>query len=417
MILLLFTGSYPFDVAAEQTFIHREIPHLLDHFEKIVLVPKSHYGHRLEIPSRVEVNEDFAINIKKNSNFLDLVGKAFSSQYFLQEIRLYPTLLLYPAKILKLILFLGRVELTRSWVSKWIDSNNMDLNHSLFYSYWFDHVAMGLGLIKEKYPQVKVISRAHGYDIYEEQYFPYYWPCRRQALVNLDKLFPASDDGRNYFRSRYPEFYNLFETAHLGVVDPGFASRSSTDHVFRIISCAHIFPLKRVDLLIEGIGLAAHLRPEQQFEWIHFGDGKQRRALQKLVEKVFPANAKGDLPGYVPNPEILRYYKNNPVDIFVNLSETEGGAPVSIMEAASCGIPIIATKVGGNPEIVSERNGLLLSPNPAREEVAQALLKMCDDPEAPRKMRIESRQIWEESYNAEVNFRVFAERLNAIRHC
>jgi len=414
-LILLFTGSYPFDVAAEQTFIHREISHLLNHFERVVLAPKSHYGYRLETPPRVEVNEDFAIYIKKNSNFLDLIGKAFSSQNFLQEIRLYPTLLLYPAKILKLILFLGRAELTRNWVSKWIDSNNMDLNHSLFYSYWFDHVAMGLGLIKERYPQVKVVSRAHGYDIYEEQYFPYYWPCRRQALVNLDKLFPASDDGRNYFRSRYPEFYDLFETAHLGVVDPGFAVSPSTDHVLRIISCAHIFPLKRVDLLIEGIGLAAHLRPEQQFEWIHFGDGKQRRALQKLVEKVFPANAKGDLPGYVPNPEILRYYKNNPIDIFVNLSETEGGAPVSIMEAASCGIPVIATNVGGNPEIVSERNGLLLSPNPTREEVAQALLKVCDDPETTRKMRIESRQIWEESYNAEDNFRVFAEKLVAIR--
>jgi len=415
LVLLIFTGSYPFDIAAEQTFVSREIPYLLNHFDRVILVPKSRDGHRLEIPSKVEVDEDFAIYIEKNSNFLNLVGKAFSSRNFFQEIRSYPTLLFYPAKILRLILFLGRAELTRNWVLKWINSNNVDLSHCLLYSYWFDHVAMGLSLIKEKYPQVKVVSRAHGYDIYEEQYFPYYWPCRRQALNNLDKLFPASNDGRNYFRSRYPEFYDLFETAHLGVVDPEFASSPSTDHIFRIISCAHIFPLKRLDLLIEGIGLAAQLRPEQRFEWTHFGDGKQRRALQKLVEKVFPANAKGDMPGYVSNPEILRYYKNNPVDIFVNLSETEGGAPVSIMEAASCGIPIIATNVGGNPEIVSDRNGLLLSPNPTREEVAQAFLKICDDPEATRKMRMESRQIWEESYNAEVNFRDFAEKLKSIR--
>ena len=415
MVLLMFTGSYPFDVAAEQTFISREIPHLLNNFERIILVPKVCDGHCLEVPTKVEEDEDFAIYIKWNSHPLNLVGKAFSSQNFFQEIRSDPTLLFYPAKILKLILFLGKAELTRSWVSKWIDSNNMDLNHCLFYSYWFDHVAMGLGLIKEKYPQVKVVSRAHGYDIYEERYFPYYWPCRRQALDNLDKLYLASNDGRNYFRDRYPEFYGLFETAHLGVDDPGFISNPSMDHIFRIISCAHIFPLKRVDLLIEGIALAARNKPEQQFEWTHFGDGKQRRALQKLVEKVFPANAKGDLPGYVPNPEILKHYRNSSVDIFVNLSETEGGAPVSIMEASSCGIPIIATNVGGNPEIVFERNGLLLSQNPTREEVAQALLKICDDPELAHEMRIESRRIWEESYNAEVNFCIFAERLKAIR--
>ena len=415
MVLLLFTGSYPFDVAAEQTFIHREVPHLLNHFERVVLVPKSLYGHRLETPSRLEVNEDFAIYIKKNSNPLNLVGKAFSLPNFFQEIRSDLTLLLYPAKILKLILFLGRAELTRSWVSKWIDSNNMDLNNSLFYSYWFDHIAMGLGLIKEIYPQVKVVSRAHGYDIYEEQYFPYYWPCRRQALFNLDKLFPASNDGKQYLCNRYPEFKDLFETAHLGTEDPGFISKTSADNVLRIVSCAHIFPLKRVDLLCEGIALAAQMRPEQNFEWHHFGEGKSRKALQKMAIERFPSNAKGYLPGHVPNQDIMRHYRNNPVDVFVNLSTTEGGAPVAIQEAISCGIPVIATNVGGNPEIVSKRNGILLDSQPTPEEVAQALLKMYDDPKMARKMRVDSRRVWEESYNAEVNFRDFTEKLVAIR--
>ena len=415
MVLLIFTGSYPFDIAAEQTFIHREIPHLLNHFERVVLVPKTLHGHRLEIPFRVGVNEDFAIYIKKNSNPFTLVSKAFSLQSFFREIRSDPTLLFYPAKTLKLILFLGKAELTRNWVSNWIDNNDVDLDHCLFYSYWFDHVAMGLGLIKKKYPQVKLVSRAHGYDIYEEQYFPYYWPCRRQALGNLDKLFPASNDGRQYFCDRYPEFKDLFETAHLGIENPGFISKASADNVLRIVSCAHIFPLKRIDLLCKGVALAAQMRPEQSFEWHHFGDGKARKTLKKMIARSFPSNAKGFLPGYVPNRDIMRHYKDEPVDVFVNLSVTEGGAPVAIQEAISCSIPVIATNVGGNPEIVSERNGLLLSPNPTREEVAQALLKIYDDPEATRKMRIESRQIWEDSYNAEVNFRDFAEKLVVIR--
>ena len=110
MVLLMFTGSYPFDVAAEQTFISREIPHLLNNFERIILVPKVCDGHCLEVPSKVEVDEDFAIYIKRNSHPLNLVGKAFSSQNFFQEIRSDPTLLFYPAKILKLILFLGKAE-------------------------------------------------------------------------------------------------------------------------------------------------------------------------------------------------------------------------------------------------------------------------------------------------------------------
>jgi glycosyltransferase involved in cell wall biosynthesis len=85
------------------------------------------------------------------------------------------------------------------------------------------------------------------------------------------------------------------------------------------------------------------------------------------------------------------------------------------MEAISYGIPVIATSVGGNTEIVSDRNGILLDSNPTPEEIAQALLKICDSPGLAQKMRVESRRVWEESYNADVNFRAFAEQLKAIR--
>ena len=48
---------------------------------------------------------------------------------------------------------------------------------------------------------------------------------------------------------------------------------------------------------------------------------------------------------------MLDYYKNNIIDIFINLSASEG-IPVSIMDAISFGIPCIATNVGGTGEIV-----------------------------------------------------------------
>ena len=94
-------------------------------------------------------------------------------------------------------------------------------------------------------------------------------------------------------------------------------------------------------------------------EKVQFG-----KSLQEEL-KLFPQNAEGYLDGYVPIEQIMNYYRENPVDVIVNVSESEGGSPVSIMEALSCGIPAIATAVGGNPEIVSEQNGILLSANPS----------------------------------------------------
>jgi colanic acid/amylovoran biosynthesis glycosyltransferase len=159
----------------------------------------------------------------------------------------------------------------------------------------------------------------------------------------------------------------------------------------------------------------AHLRPGQKFEWVHFGDGKDRRMLERKLKRIFPQNISGRFLGYMPNEEILRYYQKYPVDVFVNVSETEGGAPVAIQEAASCGVPVIATCVGGNSEIVSAKNGVLLPPSPTPEEIGLALLKLWDNPLLAAKMRQESRQIWQTSFNADVNFHLFAERLKSIR--
>jgi glycosyltransferase involved in cell wall biosynthesis len=362
----------------------------------------------------VEIENGLADFYRKHAGIVSTIIRALGSPYFRQELRSKMHLLVQPFKLAKLILFSGRAALVMKWSKDWLEKHPDFHEQTMLYTYWFDEITTGLSRVRQEYPQLRLISRAHGYDIYEAEYFPYYWPLRQDTLARMDKLFLSSYDGRDYFCNRYPEFGDLFETAHLGTEDLGFISIASADDVFRIVSCSHILPLKRVDLLCEGIAHAARRRPEQRFEWHHFGDGKERQVLQKAVERLFPPNATGNFPGYVPNRDILNHYKEKPVDVFVNLSTTEGGAPVSIQEAISCGIPIIATNVGGNPEIVSDRNGLLLNPDPTPEEVAKALLLFCDNQEMARRMRAESRKVWQESYNARVNFRAFAERLKLL---
>ena len=173
-------------------------------------------------------------------------------------------------------------------------------------------------------------------------------------------------------------------------------------------------PVKRVDLLIEGIANAARARPDQRFEWRHFGNGKRRTELQELANRTFPPNASADLPGYSTKADLMRYYEQSPVDVFMNVSVSEG-TPVAVMEAVSCGIPVIATSVGGNVEIVSERNGLLLEADPTPEQIGKALLAFWDDQDVARLKRQGSRKVWQERYNADANFQVFAEKLKSIR--
>ena len=86
-----------------------------------------------------------------------------------------------------------------------------------------------------------------------------------------------------------------------------------------------------------------------------------------------------------------------------------------MMEAISCGIPVIATAVGGNVEVVREKNGFLLSENPTPDEIANALLSVYGNREFWLEKRRGSREIWQERYNEKTNFEAFAQKLVEIR--
>ncbi len=416
MRLVLFTTSYPYDTALEQPFIDRELPYLAAYFNEIILVPQGCEGKRLTAPVPVKVEEGLCHAINKHKNYL--AGRIFNillSRAFYTELITRPSVMLSFPKLLRLATFVDLAELIRGWTEEWIKQSGISIHETLFYTFWFEQNAMGVGMLRRKFPELRLVSRAHGYDVYEERVHPSYWPCRPQALRALDRLFLASEHAKNYMTDTLsPIFNHLYETAHLGVPDPKHITRQSEDGVFRIVSCSSIVPVKRVELLLKSVFRVAELHPHQKFEWRHFGDGQDRAQLLETARTLLPPNARAILAGHVSNDDLMRYYKESPVDVFVNVSESEGGAPVSIQEAISCGIPVIATNVGGNPEIVSDQNGILLGPNPSPDEVAKALSSMLNNTQVTERKRKASRMVWQESYNAEKNFQVFASELSTI---
>ncbi len=410
--LVIFTQTYPSISSPEQTFIGRELPYLSQHFDKITIIPQKSSGKQLALPNNVSVEYQFSVFYKKQG-ILSIILNALLSSYFYKELRQRPSIFLHPQMFLRLIKFVGDAELTKKWTINWLKEEGVNTKDTLFYSYWFTQIAMGLGLLKEHFSNMKIISRAHGYDVYEERYTPPYWPLRHQALGDLNKLFLISQNAKKYIQNRYPNFSDKLIVARLGVEKPNFITTSSSDNIFRIVSCSSIVPLKRIELLLEGVAKSADQRPNRFFEWHHFGGGKEKELLQEKAKKLFPSNAKGILLGFLPNERILAFYKENPIDIFINVSETEG-VPVSIMEAISCGIPIIATNVGGNPEIVSDKNGILLKQNPTPTEIAHAFFEIIDNPDLALEKRKGSLKVWSEKYDASKNFSNFAHQIASL---
>ena len=108
------------------------------------------------------------------------------------------------------------------------------------------------------------------------------------------------------------------------------------------------------------------------------------------------------------NHDIHTFYQSSPQDVFVNVSESEG-VPVSIMEAISHGIPVIATNVGGTNEIVeNDVNGFLLPVDFKNEDLQSLLNIFLNMNEATYSLlQRESRKVWSDKFNAALNYNDF----------
>ena len=104
----------------------------------------------------------------------------------------------------------------------------------------------------------------------------------------------------------------------------------------------------------------------------------------------------------------MHFYETNHVDLFINVSSSEG-IPVSIMEALSFGIPVIATNVGGVPEIIQDsKNGILLDVNCSAGEIADAIIKYINlDKPSITQLSQNARSFWIKNYSADTNYNIF----------
>lgn len=412
MNVVLFTSHYPFEGSTEQTFLKEEIKYLSRAFENVILIPRHRSEKTIDLPQNVSCENGYAEFLEKPIK-LFLIPQLLFSRLFYQDVFRHLWLIFNPASLFRLIAFLTGAYLTKQWLLKWIKEKQLDVKRVIFYTYWFDQPAFGIGMTKRIYADLTIVSRAHGYDLYPERYSPAYLPLRNEAFEMTDLLFPDSAMGKEYLIKNYPQFAAKFELSRLGVADPGFVTKPSSDKLFRLVSCSLIVPVKRIHLLLDALCVAAKLRPDQKFEWHHFGNGDLRATLQSQANIRLSENAQAFFPGYESNTALMNFYRNHPVDSFFNVSASEG-TPVAIMEAISCGIPIVATAVGGNQEIVSEENGYLLSANPSPEEIAEAIFYLVDNPNQALIKRQGSLSVWRRQYYSKTNFEGFINQIKSL---
>ena len=406
--LLFVTAQYPY--GSGETFIENEINYLSKAFDEVyiyaVKVNASLNLTMRSVPQNVSV---------LMSDYKVVFGTSYSKNllkpHVLKEIASYCLGKRFLKKIAACCFFDREVRNSTISVKDFLNVCNISVSDEIVvYSYWLSVIGMVAIHIRDELLKegikARIVSRCHRFDLYEDRAYLNYLPFQEYMINSIDKIFPCSIQGSYYLKERYPKNAKKISCSYLGVQDR-FLGRFPTIEKIHIISCSNVIPVKRVKMIAKALSRIT----EVQIKWTHFGDGDLMDDLKAEIANL-PQNITVELPGRVPNSEIYQYYNDNNVNLFINVSESEG-LPVSIMEAISFGIPVIATDVGGTCEIVLDGvNGRLLPETFEINELAEEIREIISLSDAEYEtLSHNARRIYEDKFSAEKNYTDFCKEL------
>ncbi len=146
----------------------------------------------------------------------------------------------------------------------------------------------------------------------------------------------------------------------------------NTSGVKKALCVAAMHPKKNIPVLIGACRIIRKIRGDIAVDII--GEGKRMNEYAKMVRD-FSLGGVIRFLGGKSKGDIARMMQN--ADFFVLPSRFEN-LPCVLIEALACGLPVVATKVGGIPEIVDDTNGILVEPdNP--QALSEAMMYMMDN--------------------------------------
>lgn len=407
--LILFTSTFPYGTG--ESFLESETLYY-HNFSEVIFIPVSATTEDKKIVRNIYLSNYRIISINgdqlKGKRMLKALCKTFTSKLFYQDIRRAFKLKGFQG-IFDLLSFTAvgeeRVEQLLAQLNK-IKSSNSIFENSVVYAYWL-HLPAYVALRTVK-SHKKIMSRCHRFDLYEDRsggYIPY----RNFLLNGLSQIFCISENGMKYLKEMYPLFEDKYVLSRLGTCNHGIEEKKDEGR-FHIVSCSRLVEVKRVDKIIKALELIA----DEKIIWSHIGDGPLRNEIEELAkQKIGQSKIHYEFVGEKSNSDVIKMYGCHYYDCFINVSSSEG-VPVSIMEAMSFGIPIIATDVGGTSEIVKNKeNGFLLNQEFKEQELADAIVRLKNmiNTKEYYEYRQRSRQIWSSMCDADKNFSSFVKKL------
>lgn len=406
MELLLVTARWP--LSAVHEFLDDEIHYLAGAFDQVTVAPmRPTAGLQVALPDNVVVDSSLARHLVRFRRFStpasrmavgvvsagqrNPVGKGFTRAELLSS---------DSRRAAWLRQCLIRRADSRS-VMEWArDKQPPDLA----YTFWLDAATAGL---RAAWAHTPIVSRAHGGDLFAEAHGWSSIPYQREALSACDLTASVSQVGARYLRAKFPDRAPQIVVRTLGIRDLGAVAEPADTSAIRLLSVSSVDGNKRVDLIAR---VAAHLSCRGRWvQWTHIGAGPNLDQVRAFIA-ASPPNMQSRLLGQIPPSEVHRELLSGGYHAFLNLSLSEG-APVSLMEAQCVGIPVVATRVGGSPEVCPPELNELVCPDTDVQSIAAAVERAVVRDAGQRLAR---REHWSATYNQATTYQRWSQELNQM---
>ena len=214
---------------------------------------------------------------------------------------------------------------------------------------------------------------AHGSDIYLKA--P---PDFAERAAAASALVTVSEANARYIAARFgvPGEHILVipcgvDTAIFRPLDPVPTDAAQSPF---IVCVARHEPVKNLGLLLDACGTLRNRGVH--FRCVMIGDGAVHDELAEIRARL-NLEAVVEMIGAAERATVLTWLQQASVAV---LSSHNEGMPVSLMEAGACGVPVVATRVGGIPELIEDGvTGILTAPGDAAA-FADALGRLVENP-------------------------------------
>jgi glycosyltransferase involved in cell wall biosynthesis len=239
----------------------------------------------------------------------------------------------------------------------------------------------------------KIIHTVHGFPFHDFQH-PlvrfFYMKLERFAAKFCDQMvFVNQFERQMAIDKRIVPAVKAF-TIYNGVQLIDCQKKESKDETFTIGSIGRFCKQKNsINVIKAAIEVC---KRNNELKFVFLGDGELLDRCRAMVSEA-NVDDRIELPGWQRNTEdwLCRF------DLFLLFSRWEG-LPLSILEAMAAGLPIVASDIKGNNELVSEENGVLL-PIDALDKLKETLASITEDREKLQKWGRRSREIVQKKFS------------------